>query len=140
MVEAYKTSEYDNQKMQEGLQKRKQEIQQRIQKASLSIQENQAKDMIDMMEIVEHIICACGGESKLNFYEVSENFLRTFTRIPMELNIFPFLPESTDNPRFHKVVTQLILECDIVKGIKWVPSTEQNRGTFIIITLKETRG
>lgn len=90
--------------------------------------------VLDIMDLVEEVVSTCGGESKLEFRDVSRDFIRVHTRVPMSANLFQFLGESPNNPRFHKVVTKLLLMLKEVSGVRWLPSEE--RGSYIIISLK----
>jgi hypothetical protein len=90
---------------------------------------------VDLMNWVEKLLHACGGEAKANFIEVSRDFMKLATRVPMKANLHQFLPEDDkNNPRFHKVVTQILLTTSLIEGIRWVPTPE---GTFLILSVKK---
>jgi hypothetical protein len=88
---------------------------------------------IGLMNFVEKLLHACGGEAKANFVEVARDFMKLATRVPMKANLHQFLPEDDkNNPRFHKIVTQILLEIPSIEGIRWVPTPE---GTFLILSI-----
>jgi hypothetical protein len=88
----------------------------------------------DVMDLIEEIIKTCGGESKPSFLDVSYDFIRVQIRVPITANLFQYLPEEDSNPRFHKVVTKLLLQVKKVHGVRWLPS--EDRGSYIVISLK----
>lgn len=89
---------------------------------------------VGLMNYVEKLLHACGGEAKANFVEVGRDFMKLATRVPMKANLHQFLPEDDrNNPRFHKVVTQVLLQIAQIEGIRWVPTAE---GTFLILSIK----
>ncbi len=92
------------------------------------------RNMVWLMNFVEKLLHACGGEKKANYLDVSRDFMKILTRVPLKANLHAFLPEDDiNNPRFHKVTTQVLLELPEVSGVRWVPSEE---GTFLIISIK----
>ena len=127
-------TEYNRKMQEENKNKQVQEILRKI-----SILENELiaqnnVSVIKMMDLIEKVVSTCGGESKLQFNDVSYDFIRVHTRVPMSANLFPFMGESPDNPRFHKVVTKLLLLIDGVRGVRWLPS--EDRGSNIVVSLK----
>jgi hypothetical protein len=89
---------------------------------------------VGLMNFIEKLLHVCGGESKANFIEVTRDFMKLATRVPMKANLHTFLPDDDkNNPRFHKVVTQVLLEIPEIVGIRWVPQAE---GTFLILSIK----
>jgi len=84
------------------------------------------------MDLIENSITACGGEQKVHFLDVSRSSVILATRVPMSANLFQFLPESEDNPRFHKIVTRLLLQVPHILGVKWVPAES---GAKLIVDL-----
>lgn len=88
---------------------------------------------IQAMDFLEECLRACGGEQKANFLEVGHSFVKVFTRMPMSVNLFPFLPEGTDNPRFHKTVTKLLIQQAFIKAVRWVP---QDGGAILLVDLE----
>jgi hypothetical protein len=113
---------YNLQQQQKAMDARKQQIVDAITKL-----EQEARRMVkpvpvvDAMNWVEKSITACGGENKVMFTDVTHKFIKIHTRVPMTANIFQFLPESDDNPRFHKVVAKLLIQMPFVAGVRWVP-------------------
>lgn len=87
---------------------------------------------IQFMDAIENVIKACGGESKVNFMDVTHSFIKVQTRVPLSANLFQFMPESDDNPRFHKVVTKILLLCPQVTGVRWL-SVDGN--TFLLVSM-----
>ena len=93
-----------------------------IGKAEASLSGKQAKSIVHMMDLVESVIKCCGGESKVTFLDVTPNFIKISTRVPLSANLFQFKPEEDSNPRFHKVVTKILLLSASVEGVRWLPS------------------
>jgi len=92
------------------------------------------KDYVWLMNYVEKIMHACGAEPKANFVEVTRDFMKLITRVPLKANLHPVLPEDdASNPRFHKVVTQVLMELDMIGGVRWVPTES---GVYLIISVK----
>lgn len=89
--------------------------------------------IIQLMSFVEELMEACGGEKKANFLEVSRDMLRIGTRVPMKVNIFPFLRDNENNPRFHKVVTEVLMEMDVIERVQWIP---QSNGAILLVECK----
>lgn len=92
--------------------------------------------VISAMDFIEKCLVACGGEPKVQFLEASSmpngGFIRILSRVPLTANIFPFKPEGEDNPRYHKVVTKLLLQQKFVSGVKWVPN---DSGAVLMVEL-----
>ena len=88
------------------------------------------------MNWVERAIRCCGGESKVAFLDVTHTFIKVATRVPMNANIFQFLPEHESNPRFHKVVTKVLMQMPFVHGVQWIP---QDGGAVLLVDLKDNR-
>ncbi|MNN81825.1 hypothetical protein D3C81_1986870 [compost metagenome] len=86
------------------------------------------------MDFVEEAIGVCGGEKKVQFLDVSRTFIKVFTRVPMTANLFQFLPEADDNPRFHKVMSKILISQGFVQEIRWLPHTE---GAVLLVLLTE---
>ncbi len=88
---------------------------------------------VALMDFIEKLLHACGGESKANFHEVTRDFMRIYTRVPTTANLHPFLPDGDkDNPRFHKVVSQILIGIPAIKGIRWVPD---DGGSNLILSI-----
>lgn len=102
-----------------------------------SLEKEPVTGLFQTMDFVEKLIGACGGETKATFIEVSSHFIKCFTRVPLQGNLFPFLPESQDNPRFHKVVTKVLLLKSCIEDVRWLPSVEGERGSYLLVTLKK---
>lgn len=91
--------------------------------------------VVDMMDLIEEVIRSCGGEPKATFRDVSFDFIRVQTRVPISANLFQFIPDGEDNPKFHKVITKLLLQCQKVYGVRWIP--DEDRGSYIIVSLNK---
>lgn len=90
-------------------------------------------DPIDMMDVLEDVIGRCGGERKLAFLDVSHDFVKAASRVPLTALLFPFLPESDKNPRFHTTVTKILMRAKFVTGVRSLPSGDN---TVIVVTFK----
>lgn len=89
---------------------------------------------VELMNHVEALMKACGGEPKANFIETARDYMKIATRLPMKANLHPALPDDDkNNPRFHKVATQVLLEIPQILGVRWIPTPE---GTFLILSIK----
>jgi len=77
--------------------------------------------LMDFMDIVEETVRVCGGEPKAEFREVSSELVRVFTRVPIDANLFTFLPPGGENTKFNKAVTKLLLNVPRVMGVRWIP-------------------
>ena len=95
------------------------------------------KDMdniVVLMNFIEKLLHACGGESKANFVDISRDFMKILTRVPLKANLHQFLPDDDkNNPRYHKVVTQILIGIPQILGIRWV---EVDGGTILILSIK----
>lgn len=88
--------------------------------------------VIVFMSHIEKLLSISGGEPKANFLEVRADLVKIGTRIPMKVNIFPFLPDNEQNPRFHKIITEVLMEMKVVSGVRWVP---QSGGVVLVVGL-----
>ena len=91
------------------------------------------QNVIQLMDTIEAIIYKSGGEPKLQFLEVTRNMIRVYTRISIDINMYPFLPEDLSNHRLHKYITMQLLKLCCIQGIRWIPN---ERGCQIILTIK----
>jgi hypothetical protein len=123
---------YNQQKMKESMQSKRVEMEKQIQE---KISEGKKLDgtIIQFMNYLEGLVHACGGENKLAFLEVSSNMVQAETRVPVTANLYQFLPEGDDNPRFHKTVTQILVSLDVVERVRWVP---RERTAIILVQLR----
>lgn len=87
-----------------------------------------------IMDLIEEVIRACGGEQKAQFLDVSRDFIKLQSRVPYEANLFPFLPpgDKRDNPRFHNQIVKMITQIPCVHGVRIVP---QERSIFILVSI-----
>lgn len=127
------TSKYENNEHQKSLMNKRDRVIREI--SILEKDATTSMSNLQMMDWIEKVIYTCGGEPKTRYLEVNSSFIKCYTRVPMEANLFQFLPESQDNPRFHKVVTKLLLLCVSVSGVRWMPSIEGERGSYILVSL-----
>jgi hypothetical protein len=127
-------TEYNRKMQEESKNRQAQEIVKKISILEKKLLAQSNLTVVNVMDLIEEVVSTCGGESKLTFNDVSYDFIRVHTRVPMSANLFPFMSESPNNPRFHKVVTKLLLMIDGVRGVRWLPSEE--RGSYIVISLK----
>lgn len=127
---------YNRRMQQESLMKQEQEVREKIAILETKLSGTRQMDLsvVEVMDLVEETIKACGGESKLVFQDVSYDFMRAKTRVPLTANLFQFKGEDEDNPRFHKVVTKLLLQIWKVYGVRWIES--EDRGSYIVVSLK----
>lgn len=130
-------TEYNRKKQQESMDARVREITANIARAEASLVKGEAKSLIAMMDIIENVIKVCGGESKVVFLEVTSALIRISTRVPVTANLFQFLPEGDNNPRFHKVVTKILLLSPSVSGVRWVPA---EGSAMLLIGLYDFKG
>lgn len=99
-----------------------------------NLQRDKKFHYVELMNHVEALMRACGAEPKANFIEVARDFMKLATRLPMKANLHPGLPEDDkDNPRFHKVVSQVLLEIPQIEGIRWIPTPD---GTFLVLSIR----
>jgi hypothetical protein len=97
---------------------------------------NLSSDSLQFMDYIENLIHACGGESKLTFLDVGRDFIKVLTRVPLNANLYQFMPESKENPRFHKAVTKVLLCVPVVDSIRWLPAES---GALLLVKLRERR-
>lgn len=91
-------------------------------------------DLTDIMDCIEKIISCCGGENKPTFLEVHRDMIRVYTRVPLQANLYQFIPESHEsNVKFHRKVTELCLLIKKVHGVRWM---QVESGCHLILTLK----
>lgn len=125
-------TEYNRKQQEISMQNRMTELRANISKAEALIK-TIPPSVISMMDLLEIVIKACGGESKVNYLDVSKSFIKIGTRIPLTANLFTFMPESDDNPRFHKVVTKILILSPNVEAIRWLPV---DTGALLLVSLK----
>jgi len=136
VYDAFDNTEYNRRMQQQSLDKQKSDRITGIAKLENKLDGTRSMDLYvtDVMDLIEEIIKTCGGESKPSFLDVSYDFIRVQIRVPITANLFQYLPEEDNNPRFHKVVTKLLLQVKKVHGVRWLPS--EDRGSYIVISLK----
>lgn len=136
VYDAFDNTEYNRRMQQQSLDKQKSDMVANIAKLENKLDGTRGMTLYvtDVMDLIEEIIKTCGGESKPSFLDVSYDFIRIQTRVPMTANLFQYLPEEDNNPRFHKVITKLLLLVNKVHGVRWLPS--EDRGSYIVISLK----
>jgi len=100
----------------------------------IKFENNSDLSIFGVMDLLELIVSACGGESRVSFIEVSEEFVRMATRLPIEANLYPFMPVDECNPRVNKVFIKLALGIKVVKSVRWIPNGEA--GSQIIVSIK----
>lgn len=118
----------------------KQQLEEQVRRRIIEIQgykekaRNKHFEYTELMDFVELVIGACGGEKKANFVEASRDFMRLKTRVPLSANLFPFLPEDDKrNIRIHKMITKILLEVKQILGVRWVPAEE---GCYLILSVR----
>ena len=126
---------YNRKLQQESMNKRKQEILENINALKTDLPTREGLSIVELMDLLEKVVKMCGGEAKLEFLDVGLTFIKAHTRVPLSANLFPFLDESEDNPRFHKIITQLLIGMKQTSGVRWVPT--EDRGAYIIYSIKE---
>ena len=99
----------------------------------VALMESEGVTPIAMMDLLEAIISRCGGEKKLSFLDVSSNYIKLASRVPLTALLFPFLPESEDNPRFHTTVTKILMKAKCVTGVRTMPSGDN---TVVMVSFR----
>jgi hypothetical protein len=128
-------TEYNRRKQDEAKQAQVNDIAKKVNKVEAKMKATSISAPITtMMDLLEEVISACGGESKLTFLDVGSDFIRVATRVPVTANLFQFLEEAPDNPRWHKVVTKILLLCPRILSVRWIPS--EDRGAYLIVSLR----
>jgi len=128
-------SSYNREQQQKAEAKRMSEIATAIAGVETSIKRNPKRTLFQIMDLLEEVVRNCGGEPKLKFLDVSPTYIKIFTRVPIEANLFQFLKtETQDNPRYHKVVTKLLMQCSTIKEVRWIES-ESTRGAYLLVGL-----
>jgi len=102
----------------------------------IKIENNSDLSIFDVMDLLELIVSSCGGESRVSFIEVSEEFIRIATRLPIEANLYPFMPIDEGNPRANKVFIKLALSIKVVKSVRWIPNGEAGSQIIIGVRIK----
>ncbi|MMZ43609.1 hypothetical protein D1872_51710 [compost metagenome] len=127
---------YNQQKQKEAMEARKAEIVASVANTENTIRRdwNKPVPITTAMDLVEKVIQGCGGEPKVQFLDVGRNYLIVQTRVPLAANIFQFMPEGEENPRFHKVVTKVLLQSTQVSAVKWVPV---DNGAKLLVSISE---
>lgn len=124
---------YNQKQMQDSMMAKVNQMRDGINKCMTEGQELRSES-IPFMDYLEKLISACGGESKLTFLDVGRDFIKLSTRVPMTANLYQFMPESQENPRFHKTVTRVLLTIPVVESIRWLPAES---GSFLLVKLRE---
>lgn len=125
---------YNRKKQEEAMEARKQEIVVAVSKLEKeAIQLPNVLPITEAMNWIEKAVKACGGEQKVTYLDVTHTFIKVFTRVPMQANLFQFLPEAEDNPRFHKTMTKLLLQMPFVTGVRWIPNEQ---GAALLVDIK----
>lgn len=84
---------------------------------------------VDRMDLVEGILRECGGESKATFMDVSFDFIRLYTRVPMD--------QTFGKPvTFSTLMTKKLLNTGIVHGVRWLKAEPSLGGCYIMISFK----
>lgn len=130
-------TEYNRRMQMESLQKKEQEIVTSIKSLETKLigTRQMSLSITDTMDLLEETIKTCGGESKVTFLEVNSDFISIQTRVPLTANLLQFKGESDDNPRFHKVVTKLLLQMCNVKGVRWL--SKEDRESVMVVSLNK---
>lgn len=127
-----KESSYDSRMRQKQLQNQAQERVTAINRLRMEIPE-EGFHYVALMDFIERLLATCGGEPKANFIDISRDFMKILTRVPLKANLHPFLPEEDkNNPRFHKIVTQILIGMDQILGVRWVPV---ENGTILVLSV-----
>lgn len=130
------STSYNLRMQEESLKARETEMRTNISKleTKLSGTRQMTLGITDLMDLIEETIKTCGGESKVTFIDVSLDFIMVQTRVPLTANLFQFKGESDDNPKFHKVITKLLLQVWQVHGVRWISG--EDRSSNVIVSLK----
>ncbi|APZ82395.1 hypothetical protein [Bacillus phage SPO1L4] len=85
-----------------------------------------------MMDHVERVIHACGGDQRCSFLDVSRDFIKIHSRITSKMNVFPdtSVPDS-ENPRIHKTVAKILMDLEQIQSVRWLPRED---GAFLIVS------
>lgn len=126
-------TEFYHRQQQESQNKKIQEMRLSIEKLMLERHSVDA-DIVYWMDFIERVVYTCGGESKVTFLDVGNDFIKIETRVPLNANLYQFLAESPENPRFHKVVTKILLKSERIKNVRWLP---RERGALMLVTFNE---
>lgn len=84
-----------------------------------------------MMDYLENVIRSCGGDQKCTFLDVGRDFIKLHTRITTKVNLYPVLAESVENPRFHKMVTKILMGVKQIENVRWLPRED---GAFLLVS------
>jgi hypothetical protein len=83
----------------------------------------------DRMDLIQDIIVGCGGESKVKFLDISFDFIRLYTRVPMD--------QTFGKPvTFSTLVTKKLMNTELVHGVKWVEADPMTGGCYIMVSFK----
>lgn len=87
--------------------------------------------LYNMMDYIENVIHACGGDQRCSFLDVSRDFIKVHSRITAKMNVFPdtSVPDS-ENPRIHKAVAKILMSLEQIQGVRWLPRED---GAFLIV-------
>jgi hypothetical protein len=123
---------YNQKQMQDSMMTKVNQMREGINKCTIIGQKLDA-DPIVFMDYLEQLVSACGGESKITFLDVGRDFIKLSTRVPMTANLYQFMPESPENPRFHKTVTKILLTIPVIESIRWLPA---EGGALLLVKLR----
>lgn len=118
---------------EEAKAKKKAEITANVESCTISLTRIRAANPVFMMNNLQAAIVACGGENKPVFLEVTSDFIRVMTRVPLSTNLFPFIQSEEDNPRFHTVLTRMLVQCPVITGVRTIPVEE---GAVVIVSFQ----
>ncbi len=82
----------------------------------------------DKMDLVQDILTQCGGEAKVKFLEVSTDFIKIYTRVPMD-RVLPDRPVA-----FGTLFTKKLMNTDKVYGVRFQEADRVMGGCFILIS------
>lgn len=129
-----KDTKYNQRMKEEQLKEQVQKRAEQINKLRFSVPKEGFLHYVALMDYVEKLMHACGAEPKANFIEVNSTLMQLATRVPMKANLYPFMPDDmVGNPRFHKAVTQALLEVTNIEGVRWIPTAE---GAVLVLSIR----
>lgn len=104
-----------------------------LQKIETYVQENQCRfiGIISMMDFLQQLVSACGGEPNIQFLEVYRGYIKFKTRLPITSTIYPFLPAGEGNLKAQEVFVYYLLRINCIQGVKWIPA--QDEGSIILV-------
>lgn len=82
----------------------------------------------DKMDLVQDILADCGGEAKAKFLEVSTDFIKIYTRVPID-RVLPNRPVS-----FGTLFTKKMMNTEKVHSVRFLEADPKLGGCFILVS------